>query len=40
MSDEIKQDDSKVVMFNPFNIWKNVYFASEASLAAITPQTV
>jgi len=40
MSDEVKQDDSKVVMFNPFNIWKNVYFASEASLAAITRKAV
>lgn len=40
MSDEIKQDDSKVVMFNPFNVWKNIYFASEASLTAITRKAV
>jgi len=40
MSDEVKQDDSKVVMFNPFNVWKNVYFSSEAALTAITRKAV
>ncbi len=40
MSDEPKQDASKVIMFNPFNLWKNMYFASENAMTAITRKAV
>ncbi|MDD3879882.1 MAG: hypothetical protein PHP26_07825 [Syntrophomonas sp.] len=40
MSDEIKQDDLKVLMFNPFKAWKNMYFVSEEALTAITRKAV
>lgn len=40
MSDDLMSDDSQILIFNPFSIWKNMYFASESTLAAFTRKVV
>lgn len=40
MSNENEMDSRRVMMFNPYKFWKNVYFASEDSLSSITRKAV